>query len=102
AADLEGGEAGLVADAAGGDLVDADAGADVGAVGLSGLGAGEEGGHGAGVVAATVAVGAGLVGGEAGEDRELVADVLKGLEDVPQLEGGALGLGGPVHHVLAV
>jgi cysteine sulfinate desulfinase/cysteine desulfurase-like protein len=45
------------------------------------LGAREEGGHRAGVVAAAVAVGAGLVGREAGENGEVAADVIERRED---------------------
>ncbi len=92
----------MVAEAGGGDLIDGDAGADVGAVGLAGLGAGEEGGHGAGVVATTVTVRAGLVGGEAGENSDLLADGLERFEDGGELEVRAFGGGGPVLHVLAV
>ena len=61
AAELQRGEARGLADLLGGHLIDGDAGADVGAVGLARLAAGQEGGHGAGVIAAAVAVGPGLV-----------------------------------------
>ena len=49
----------------GGDLVRGDADADIGAVRLDRLAARQVGGHGAGVVAGAVAVGTGLVTGEA-------------------------------------
>ena len=102
-ADLEGGQARAVAEAGRGELVGRDAGADVGAVGLAGLGAGEEGRHRAGVVAAAVAVGAGLVGGEAGEHREVGLVRREGREDRRQLgRQGAFGADAPAVHVHAV
>ncbi len=66
AAEFERGEAGEVADFPGGDLVDGDASLDVGTVGFTGVAAGEECGEGAGVVAAAVALGVGVVLGKAG------------------------------------
>ena len=97
------GEPGLVADAGGGDLVDRDAGADVGAVGLARLAAGQERGQGAGVVAGAVAVGPGLVGRQAGEDEQVVLDrrrAARGSRGSSTV--GALGLRRPVGHVDAV
>src|SRR5207247_750893 len=67
-ADFERREAGLRARVACRNLIDGDARADVGAGGLAGLAAGEEGRLAAGVIAGTVAVGAGLVASEPGED----------------------------------
>ena len=102
-ADLEGGEARAVADAGRGELVGRDTGADVGAVGLTRLGAGEEGGHRTRVVAAAVAVGAGLVGGEAGEHREVGLVRREGREDRRQFgRQGAFGADAPAVHVHAV
>ena len=102
-ADLKGGQTRLVREPRGGDLVHGDARADVGAVRLARLAAGEEGSERTGVVAAAVAVGAGLVRREAGEDGEIAAIRRDGLKDRGQLGGQiALGLRRPVHHVLAV
>src|SRR5207244_1137102 len=92
AADLERREARLVADRGRRDLVHGDARADVGAVRLAGLGAGEEGAQRAGVVAAAVAVRAGLVRGQARQDREVVFEVLEGLEDRRERELGPFRL----------
>ena len=55
---------------------------DVGAVGLARLAAGEERGHGAGVVAGAVAVGRALSQGQAGQDER------SSLNGVERLEGG--------------
>ena len=57
ASDLQRGEAGGMADPLGGHLVDGDAGPEVGTVGFPRVAAGQKTGHGAGVIAATVAVG---------------------------------------------
>src|SRR5262249_2577782 len=96
AAEFERRGAGGGADAGGHGLVRGSAGADVGAVGLAGLAAGEEGGHGAGVVAGAVAVGAGLVAGQPGQDHQLIAERGERFEDVREGEVGALGGGRPL------
>src|SRR5581483_5729986 len=72
AAQLQGGEAGEVADVVGHDLVDGHAGVDVGAAGLLDADAGEEGAAGAGVVTAAVVAGGGVAVVEAAEDLDLV------------------------------
>jgi hypothetical protein len=72
AAQFEGGQAGDLTDGIGGDLVDGDTDADVGSGGFAGLDAREEGGVGAGVVAGSVAICAGLVVGETGEDGDVL------------------------------
>ncbi len=68
-AQLERGEPGAIAEAGGGDLVGRDAGPEVGAGRLPRLAAGQERRRGAGVVAAAVAVGAGLVAGQVARAR---------------------------------
>ena len=92
----------MVADSGGRHLVDGDAGADVGAVGFAGLGAGEKRGEGAGMVAAAVAVRASFVGGESSEHIEVAAKVAQRFQNWRQGEIGAFGGGRPVRHVFAV
>ena len=75
-----------MADPLGGQLIDRDAGAEVGAVGLPGVAAGQEAGHGAGVIAAAVAVGTRRVQGQATQDEDVVLDRLQRLEDRRQIE----------------
>ena len=101
--DFEGSEARTVTDAGGRELVGRDTGADVGAVGLARLGAREEGGHRARVVAAAVTVGAGLVGREAREHREIFPDVSKRREDRRKFgRKRPFGADAPAVHVHAV
>ena len=66
AANFERRQAGLFTNARGGNLIDGDADADVGAIGLACLGSSQERGQGAGVIAAAIAVSTSLVGGQAG------------------------------------
>ena len=102
AADLQRGEMREFAHARGGELVHRSPGADVGAVGLPRLAAGEERGHRPCVVAAAVAVRARFIGGEAGEHIHVALEGRERLQDFRQLEVLALGLRRPIRHVLAV
>ena len=102
AAEFEGGKAGELAEVFGGDLVDGNAVADVGAGGFAGLDAGEEAGVSAGVVAAAVAIGLGLFVFEAGDDLEVGLEVLEGSEGAAEGVVAAVLAGGPVSHVFAV
>ena len=102
AADLQRGEAGRLADRLGGHLIDGDAGAEVGAVGLPRVAAGQKAGHGAGVVAPAVAEGPRRVQGQAAQDEEVVLDRAQRFEDRRQLEAGAERSRRPVGHVDAV
>src|SRR5262249_9951327 len=86
AAYLQRGEAGDPAHALGGHLIDGDAGAEVGSIGLARVAAGQECGHGASVVAAAVAVRPGLVEGQPAEDEHILFDCLQRLENGRQLE----------------
>ena len=97
-AQLEAGKAGLVAHLLGGPLVDRDAHPKVGSLRLSRLAGGQEGRRGAGVVAGTIAVGAGLVMGKAAEHGELVAHRGQRLEDAGQVERRTHLLRRPVLH----
>ena len=54
------------------DLIDRHANADVGTVGFLRLAAGEEGGHGTGMIARAIAIGAGFVSSQAREHAEVV------------------------------
>ena len=101
-AQLQAREARVVAHLLGGPLVDRDAHPDVGALGLSGLAGGEEGGRGPGMVPRPVAVGPGLVVGETAQHREPIADRGQRLEDSRKLEGIPRLLGRPVLHHGAV
>ncbi|GBL43086.1 hypothetical protein EMGBD4_05850 [Verrucomicrobiota bacterium] len=85
------------------DLVGGDADLDVGAVGLARLGPGEEGRHRAGVVAAAVAMGAGLVGREPVQQGEIIPQLAQRLEDRGQLgRQHALRRHPPAGHVHAI
>ena len=66
------------------------------------LAAGQEGRRGPGVVARAVAVGPGLVAGQAAEDEQVLPERGHRLEDRRQVEAGPLGLGRPVGHDGAV
>src|SRR6185436_9133660 len=94
-ADFERGEAGEMADAFGGSLIDALTDADIGAGGFDGVSAGEERGAGAGVVAGAVAFGEAVFLGEAGEERDLGFELGEGLHRGAELEGGAFAGGTP-------
>ncbi len=102
ATDLQRREARGLADLGGGDLIDRDADLDVCAAGLLGLTAGEEGGHGAGVVAGAVAVGERPLLRQPAEDREGVLELLERFEGRRQREVGPLRRGRPGRHVHAV
>ena len=80
-AELQRGEPGAIAEPAGGDLVGRDAGPEVGPGGLPRLAAGQERRRGAGVVAAAVAVGPGLVAGQAAQDEQVVLERSQRLKD---------------------
>lgn len=85
-----------------GELIDGDAGPDVGAVGLAGLGAGEEGRQGAGVIAPSVAVGVRLLLRQSGQDAEVVLQAGERLKSFGQFVPGPFGRREPVGHMLAV
>ena len=102
AADLEGREPGHMADPLGGRLVDGDAGAEVGAVGLPRMTPGQKAGHGAGVIATAVAECPRRVQGQPAQDEEVVLDRLERLEDRRQLKCRARRLRCPAWHVDAV
>ena len=99
ATEFEGREARLLADLVGGDLIDGDAGLDVGAGGFARVDAGEETGRGAGVGAAAIAVFVAHAIGEAGDDGEIAAVGGERFENGGELVVGAGGGGGPVGHV---
>ena len=63
-----------------GELIDGDAQADVGPVGFFGVAAGEVDGHGAGVIAGAIAVGAGPGLREAADDEHVGLEGLQGGE----------------------
>ena len=96
------GQAGLVADGVGGDLVDRDAEVDVRAGGLAGAAAGQESGDTAGVVAGAVATGGGELLLEAGEDLEVGAVGLHRLEGRAHLVAAGGAVWPPVLQVHAV
>ena len=93
AAEFERGESRGQADLLRGELIDGDAEADIGAVGFFGVAAGEVDGHGAGVIAGAIAVGAGPGLGEAAEDEHVVFERLQCGECRRQLEIGAFASG---------
>jgi hypothetical protein len=101
-ADLQRRKAGRLADAVGGHLIDRDAGPQVRAVGLAGVGPGQEGRHRPGMVAAAVAVGAGRVEGQPAQDQDLVTDPLQRSQDAGQLEARTDPGRGPIRQVDAV
>ena len=90
AADLQRGERGSPPDGLGGQLVDRDPGPEVGAVGLAGVAARQEAGHGPGVVAPAVAEGPRRVQGQPAQDQDLVLDRAQRLEDRRQLEASPM------------
>ena len=87
-AQLERGKPRLPADLLRGDLVDRDAHADAGPVGLERVRAGQEAGQRAGMVARPVAEGFRIVLGQAGQDEQIVLERRQRLERRRQCEAG--------------
>ena len=102
AADLERGKRVGMADPPGGHLIDRDAGAEVGTVGLPRVAAGEKAGHGAGVIAAAVAVCPRRVQGQTAQDEQVVLEACSGSRIAGSSKSGASRSRRPVGHVDAV
>jgi len=102
AADFQGREPRVPPELLRGKLVDRNAEVDVRAGGLARLGSRKERRGGTGMVAGAVAVGAGFVGGEAGEDGQRILERIERLEGGGQLAKGAVGARTPIRHVDAV
>src|SRR5438093_238248 len=84
-AELQRGEARLVADFLSGDLVGGNARAEIRAGRLASLSAREECGGSAGMIAGAVAVGAGFIASQAGENHKIALDRRERLQDGRQL-----------------
>ena len=89
AADLQRGEPRCLADAPGGRAGRRRSRAEVGAVGLPGVAAGQEAGHGAGVVAPAVAEGPRRVQGQAAQDEQILLDRLRAARGSPAAQSAA-------------